>query len=487
MTIPNWLSWPLFIITMGAALLAAGHALLSKRDPRAALGWVAACLFFPAIGPLFYYLFGINRIRTRARRLHADSPQDVKHRAGVGAPPGARRPSPEVERLLEPGHGPRTALTDLVRLGSLVTQLPLVGGNRLRMLRNGEEAFPAMLAAIESARHSVYLCTYLFESNATGRRFVEALARAVERGVRVRVLVDGVGELYGPRRISPLLRRARVPAARFLPPRLLPPQVNINLRNHRKILVVDRRLGFTGGMNIGDRHLAGSASPHRVMDVHFQVEGPIVRKLEDVFLDDWEFVTGESIEAGGPPEAAGDTWARLIADGPADEVDQISDILFGAVSSARRRVWIMSPYFVPPRELIAVLQSAVLRGVDVRVVLPGRNNVLWVHWASRNVLHEILEWGVRVWYQPAPFVHSKLLLVDDDYLQLGSANIDARSLLLNFELVMEVYDSGLAREIEGHFEDAFERSHELSPGELRERPLWARLRDATAAVFAPYL
>lgn len=485
--LPAWLGWSVFVPVTAASFWAAGHALLFKREPRAALGWVTVCLLFPILGPLSYYLFGINRIRTRARRMRAAEAERIRHRPGVAAPAGLHSREDRLAELLEDRPLPATEAQALVRLTTLVTQRTLLEGNRLDLLQNGEEAYPAMLGAIRDAERSVYLTTYLFESNATGREFVDALAAATARGVQVRVLVDGVGEFYSIPRITRLLRRAGVPVARFLPPQLIPPQVNINLRNHRKILVVDSRFGFTGGMNIGDRHRLESDHPWPVRDVHFGVQGPIVRQLENAFLDDWEFITGESLDPGPEPEPAGDSWARIILDGPGEEVDQLLTVLIGALSVARHRVWIVTPYFVPPRELIEAMKSAALRGVDIRVVVPDENNVPYVDWASRNIQWELLEWGIRIFYQPPPMAHSKLLIVDRDYVQLGSANIDTRSLRLNFELTMEIYDGALADRASDYIRGCLRDARPVSLEELRSRPLWIRLRDATAWLFSPYL
>jgi cardiolipin synthase len=270
----NPLEWTLLaLITVGAAA-AAGHALLSKRDPRAALGWIAVCLMFPAAGPVLYFLFGINRIRTRARKLQL-SP---------GAPPPRALSAPDSTGELT-YKDVAAEYRQLARISDAITGRPLVRGNSVELLHSGEQAYPSMLAAIGAAERSVYLATYIFESNQTGLRFVGALAAAKARGVRVRVLVDGIGELYSLPRIGTVLRKQSVPAARFLPPRLLPPAVHINLRNHRKLLVVDGRIGFTGGMNIGDRHLADHGdNPGRVVDAHFRLEGPIVGQMERVFI-----------------------------------------------------------------------------------------------------------------------------------------------------------------------------------------------------------
>ena len=465
----------LLLLHAAAAALSAGHALLHKRDPAAAMGWIAVCLMFPLGGPLLYFLLGINRVHTRARKL------------GIWA-----------RRVPEPGSGRDPAARDLqvppeftahARISYAVSGRPLVGGNALTTLHNGEQAYPRMLAAIAAARRVVYLSTYLFETNGAGRQFIDALAAAAGRGVDVRVLLDGVGEWYSLPRAGTVLRRRGVRVARFLPPKLLPPTVHFNLRNHRKILVVDGNKAFTGGMNIGDRHLAEhEANAARVVDMHFELDGPVVNQIEQVFANDWLFVTGEGVDlspavAGGPGEAI----CRTIVEGPDEDVDKLPMILVGAISAARERVWLMTPYFLPPRELVAALQAAALRGVDVHVILPGLNNLPFVHWATRNMLAELIQRGVQVHYQPPPFVHSKLFVVDAHYAQVGSANLDTRSLRLNFELVTEVYDRDFVGQLVAHFQRARARARPVSLAELNARPLPVQMRDALAWLLSPYL
>ena len=464
----------LLVATVGA-ILSAVHALLNKSDPRAALGWIAVCLMFPLAGPLIYFLFGINRIRTRARKLDS-------------------RLSEAIDRALgddeEPSVTVAAEFTELARISDAVTHQPLVAGNRVELLRCGEEAYPVMLRAIESARRTVLLSTYIFDTDEEGRRFHYALRDAVERGVEVRVLIDGVGSFYSWPRAAGLLRRLRVPVARFLPPRLMPPAFHINLRNHRKILTVDGSVGFTGGMNLGGRHMVTRAARPSV-DMHFRLTGPVVLQLEELFCADWWFVTGESLTIEPPPPATAEpesvALCRTVADGPNEDLNKLITILVGAVSSARRRIEIMSPYFLPPRELSSALQAAALRGVVVRVLLPGRNNLPYVHWATRNMLADLLEHGVEVYYQPPPFVHTKLFLVDGHYAQIGSANLDPRSLRLNFEVAVEVYDTPFARMLERHFEEARSRSRRVDLDEIQNRSLPVRMRDAAAWLFSPYL
>jgi cardiolipin synthase len=345
-----------------------------------------------------------------------------------------------------------------------------------------------MWEVLAGARHTVYLSTYIFETNESGRRFVALLGEAVRRGVEVKVLVDGIGELYSYPRATPLLAEAGVSAARFLPPRLWPLTVHINLRNHRKILAVDGRVAFVGGMNLGDRHLTREEGSPGVVDLHFRLEGPVVSQVERVFLDDWDFATGETTS---PPPArgkpAGESLARALVDGPNHDLNKLTTLLVGAVSQARQRVTLMTPYFLPPQELIAALQAAALKGVEVTVLLPGKNNLPVVHWATRNLLWEVLQRGVRVFYQPPPFVHSKLFLVDGAYALIGSANLDPRSLRLNFELGVEVYDPVFVRELEEHAEACRERSREVTLAEVDGRSLPERFRDSLAWLFTPYL
>lgn len=452
--------------------IAAGHALLTKREPQVAGAWIAVCLVFPLAGAIFYYVFGINRVRTRARKLVAEE----------RIPPSAG-PSSE---LHSPTISPEYA--EQVRISDAVTGRKLEAGNRLQVLHNGEQAYPVMLEAIDTAEQSVYLSTYIFENNTSGRQFIRALTAAHKRGVDVRVLIDGFGELYSWPRASTLLKRAQVPVARFLPPRIMPPQLSINLRNHRKMLIIDGCLAFTGGMNIGDRHLVQSRRPHRVADMHFSFDGPVARQIEEVFLEDWEFTTGASTN---PPSRAlrhtDGALCRIISDGPNEDLDRLIMTLIGALSAAREEVWLVSPYFLPMRPLVTALEAAALRGVTIRILLPEMNNLPFVHWATRHMLGELIHWGVKVYYQPPPFAHTKLFVVDRRYAQVGSANLDPRSLRLNFELNAEIYDRPLARQLAAECELISSRSRRITEAELNQRSALERIRDAIFWLTSPYL
>lgn len=474
------LRWVVTAVAAVLGLVTAAHALLNKRDPRAAVGWMALCLVVPFVGPLTYLILGVNRIRTRGRKIgrrRRPLAASTAHTVRDDGSSANRGPSvPE-------------AYSELAKISSAVSRRPLVGGNHVVPLVNGEQAYPPMLDAIRNARERVWVETYIFETNPIGMEFVDALVDAHRRGVDVRVLVDGLGERYARPRVTRLLRKHGVPAKRFLPPRLFPPQFHINLRTHRKALVVDGEIAFTGGMNIGGRHLVDDPDNDiPTQDIHFELRGPVIHQLEQLFLEDWCFTTGEPApDIGEPPPPVGDMLCRTVAAGPNEDFERITAILVGAVSAARKCVYIVTPYFLPPRELISALQAASLRGVDVEIILPGENNLPYVEWAATNGLWELLQRGVRVFFQPPPFAHTKLFVVDDHYLQFGSANLDPRSLRLNFELVVELFSPDVGRIAGDHFRALRDRSRETSLSEVDERSLPVRLRDAFCWLFTPYL
>ena len=461
------------------ALFSASHALLFKRDPRAAFGWIVISLTVPLFGPFLYWTMGVNQIHRRARQWI----ESGRRLSGWARFP--ERHDEEAAHFLPEGG---EHLAELRSLGDRVGNFPLVAGNRVIPLKNGDGAYPAMLAAIDGACHSVHLSTYIFDGDETGRRFTDALKAAAGRGVEVRVIVDSMGEKYSRPTARRLLKGSAVQIGRFLP---LSQGVYINLRNHRKLLVVDGSRAFTGGMNIGSRHITGGhgAAPS-VVDLHFSVAGPVVADLQRVFLGDWHFVTGEILKDGHlfpPLPRAGTALVRAISDGPDKDFRKIHQIIMGALCCARHHVRIMTPYFIPDQPLISALVTAALRGIDVTLVLPARNNLPYVHWATRAYLWELLKQGIRVLYQPPPFVHTKLLLVDGVWGLIGSANLDPRSLRLNFEFDLEIYDREFAELMGRDFDAAVARSRGVTLEEMDGRPLPQRIRDGAAKLFSPYL
>ena len=463
------------------ALLAVGHVLINKRDSRAAAGWVGFIWFVPLVGPLVYGIFGVNRIRRRALSLRT---QREHYRAQLAHV--AREPEPE-------GITMPSEVGEFAAIAGVINQTQsrnLTKGNRVQPLLDGDEAYPAMLEAIGRAQRSIALSTYIFDRDEAGELFVNALAAAVRRGVQVRVLIDATGTRYSWPSVLGLLKEAGIPYARFLPAFPLWRLFSINLRNHRKLLIIDGEVGFTGGINIRAGHLVARQPSHPVKDLHFRVEGPVVGHLQEVFAEDWHFTTRELLasETWFPPlSGEGSVVARGIADGPDEEIDPLRWAILAALSTARNSVCIATPYFLPDAPIISALNLAAMRGVVIDIVLPERSNLPFVHWASRALWWQVLERGCRIWLTPGVFDHSKIMIVDGRWTLLGSANWDPRSLRLNFEFNVECYDRNLAEQLERWFRSKRDRSRRVTLEEVDSRSIPAKLRDGAARLFSPYL
>jgi cardiolipin synthase len=475
--------WQIAALGLGLllSLVATGHVVLYKRDSRAAISWVGLVWLVPLGGAVLYFIFGVNRIRHKAAQLRRNL---ERFRAQA---PQSECPSDAV-----PHHLPDDAehLGMLARVVEGVVQRPLLTGNGIDLLENGDEVYPAMLEAIQQARQSISLVTYIFDRDEVGTAIAVALGEAARRGVEVRVLVDAMGIQYSLPTIVRTLRREGVRVARFLPSLSPWHLMSLNMRMHRKVLVADGRVGFTGGMNIRLGHCVGRRPAHPVQDIHFRLQGPVVSQLQEVFADDWLFTTGEALrgDAWFPPTVrAGVVLARGVTDGPDENFEKLLWTLLGALSIARHSVRIMTPYFLPDPALVSVLNLAAMRGVQVDILLPSRVNLPFILPASRAMWPQVLQHGCRIWLTPAPFDHSKLMLLDGCWVLLGSANWDPRSLRLNFEFNVECYDVALCRRLELWFEEKRHAAHPVTREEVDGRSLPARLRDGIARLLTPYL
>ncbi len=468
-------------LTVLLAVIASGHAILYKRDSRAAVSWVGLIVLVPVVGALLYALLGINRIRRNATGLRADAPRLSGSFATVAA----------ADRALARHLSPDDAhLVTLARYVDRVTRRSLTEGNTVTPLVNGEQAYPAMLRAIDAAERSIALSTFIFDQDATGNRFADALQRATKRGVVVRVLIDGLGARYSWPPIVRALKQRGLTVARFMPT-IAPWRAPFwNLRNHRKILVVDGSVGFTGGMNLRQGHLVAALPKRPVQDMHFRLAGPVVQHLMEAFAEDWVFTTRELLTGPTwfPPLApVGAVAARGITDGPDEDFEKLRWVLQGALGVARQSVRIVTPYFLPDATLVTMLTVAALRGVKVEILLPAKNNHPLVHWAAQAQLWQVVKRDCDVYYTPPPFDHTKLMLVDHTWVLLGSANWDPRSLRLNFEFNVECYDATLATQLGAFMDAKRDMSRLVTPEELDALPLPIRLRNGIVRLGAPYL
>jgi len=474
--------WPHLVglLTLLIAALTSGHAILHKRDSRAAVLWVGFIWLVPLLGPVLYLLLGINRIRRRAVSLRGSPARPpVLPAAALDSLPSADALLPDALHL-----------RSLAQLVGRVVGRPLIGGNSVEALVNGDVAYPAMLSAIAAARRTISLSTYIFDNDRSGRLFVAALGNAVCRGVEVRVLIDDAGARYSWPSIIHPLRGARVPVGRFLPTFAPWRLMTMNLRNHRKILVVDGSLGFTGGMNIREGNRVAEHPRRPVQDLHFRLAGPVVAQLQETFAADWAFVTQESLRGENwfpPLDSKGTVMARAIPDGPDEDFEKLRLTILGALACAQTSVVIVTPYFLPDPALISALNLAALRGVQVDIILPRESNLPFVHWASRAMWWQVLQRGCRVWLTPPPFDHSKLMLVDGYWALVGSANWDPRSLRLNFEFNLECYGRELAAQFENLIRLKLEHAEPVTLEQVDRRTLPVKLRDGVARLLTPYL
>lgn len=471
-----WESTLLALLHITLALGTTLHILLTKPDVRAAIGWTGLVWLSPFIGLALYLGFGINRVARRALRLR----------------PRGRRPERKPPPRFPWGEVDDPPLEQLRRLGLALSGLQLSDGNRFQLLDSGDGGYPAMIAAIDGAQRSVALASYIFRDDIAGRPFIDALAAAQRRGVEVRVLVDGVGGGWLWCDVARALRPQGVKVARFLHSFLPWRMSTVNLRNHRKLLVVDGCLGFTGGLNIGAENLLASNPPSPVRDLHARLEGPVVAHMLKIFQEDWTFTTGEKLdgpawEAAAEPVDGASVAARGIPSGPDEDFEHIAIVMAGALAAAQHRVRIVTPYFLPDTPLLEALRVACLRGLAVDLVLPERSNHRFVDWASHAQLRPLLEAGCRIYLTPPPFDHAKLMTVDDHWVLLGSANWDVRSLRLNFEYTVECYCQTLAGRLRDEIESRMESAHVLTVADMKAMPRWKQLRAAAARLGLPYL
>jgi cardiolipin synthase len=446
--------------------------LLKKSDVRGALGWIGAAWLAPILGAFIYYMFGINRVTRRALRLARLDKGETATRATPAEPKGA----PNIQTLAE--------------VGRRLTGAPLTYGNTIEVLTGGDQAYPAMLEAIGAASHSVALASYIFRDDQAGEEFVRALSQAERRGVEVRVLIDSVGTRYV---FSPIYRRLKavgVPVARFLHTWVPWRMPFLNMRNHRKVMVVDGTLAFLGGMNIGDENCLSRKPRHYVNDIHFRVGGPVVRSVMEAFARDWNFTTDETLDHDiwwPKLSSQGHVLARGLRSGPDADLYKLEILLGAAINLAKSRIRIVTPYFLPDQALEFAIAQAVMRGVKVEIVIPEYSDHIYFDWAVRAHLRFFRYTKADVYLSPEPFDHSKLATLDGEWSLIGSSNWDARSFRLNFEYDLECYDADFTASLDRIIDAKIANAQKLDYQALLKKPVIIRLRDALFRLLVPYL
>lgn len=465
----------LYLFTWGFVPL----ILLKKKPwPTSTVAWIMAVVTLPYFGALLYVVFGINRVERRVTQRQA----------------AARR----INRLVPQLAGQHLVSQDrfspaqrqLLRVAERVSGAKATLGNRVQLYAETSDAFAAIEATLRAARESIHLEYYIWQPDRIGTRLRDILIERARAGVKVRFLYDTLGSMRLTKRFLAEMQAAGITVAPFLPGRSLRERWSINLRNHRKIILVDGAIGFTGGMNVGDEYLGRDPHFGYWRDTHLRVTGPAVLQLQEVFVTDWYSATGEEldpVEHFPSPDEIGKVTAQVIAGGPDQEESAFHALMFAAIAGAEREVTLATSYFVPTPALCMALQSAALRGVRTRVLVSGPVTYWTTYHACRSYYDELLQSGVDIYEYRKGQQHAKTLTVDGEWSLVGSPNFDARSVFLNFEVAAAFFDAGIAEQLTHHFEEDLAGAVRIEPTEWGQRSTWERLKENTSRMFAPVL
>jgi cardiolipin synthase len=472
----------LLLLHGGLAIFACCHALIHRPTGRSATLWFGPIVLLPLLGLMLYAVLGIDRISRRALfkgRSRAELRKSYPEVPGLTA------------LLREHACQPGEPLADIHAVVGRLSQRPVLRDNDLSLLVDGEQFFPALMNDIAAATSTINLMTYIFDEDSVGQDVLDALVAAAERGVGVRVLYDAAGCVGTPWVFFEVARSRGVALIPFFPLNPLARRAQINLRNHRKVIVIDGKLGYIGGMNISRTQMAGDIdNEDRCRDLHLRVRGPVVQQLQEVFVEDWYYATGEKLlnEEHFPRlEPAGSDVARVITGGPDEEYEHILQLYFAAIGGAKRSIRLVTPYFIPEAPLSYALMNAALRGVETELFLPGKSDHPFIKRASYMHLPGLIEAGVKIYEQAPPFIHTKAYLFDDAWALMGSPNMDPRSFRLSYESILEISHTSVLDELKSWIDDSRANSTLLTASTLQSRPLRSRLLDRFCNLFSPIL
>ena len=453
------------------------HIILHKDDVPSAIGWAGLVWLAPLVGCVAYVILGINRVRRKALRLH-NRGADIFTVTG--------KTPQEIEKEIP------APLWQMLRLGYRVHPQHLALGNAVRPLVNGDEAYPQMCAAIAKAQTEVLIASYIFDNDKAGQLFLPALESAVKNGAAVRMLIDGVGLNYSRPNIHAAVKHIKgVEFSVFLPSKSPINLPFVNLRNHRKMMIIDGQTAFFGGMNVAEGNLVSQRPKEPIQDVTFEVRGPVIYQMARLFEEDWIFSGKKpflpaSARCPHHVSCPGKTPARIIPDGPDGDFGKIERLCLGALACAQKSARIVTPYFLPENNILSALETAAMRGVEVEIILPQKSNIFGMDWAMEANFNRLMSKGVKIYRAAPPFDHSKLFLVDDIWLFAGSANWDVRSFKLNFESNIECFDPELAQQVRRIIEHKQSKSVLLHYQGHMHPPLLRTLRNNAMRLLTPY-
>ena len=451
------------------------------RQPQASIAWILTIAFVPYLGALAFLLFGTNPVHRRRQE-----------RAATVGELDARSREDDAVGLADLAEWPRRGAQAAEIVHRLCGTRP-TRGNRVEVIADTNRTLGLIEQAIREATHHVHLEYYIWNTDQTGRRLRDLLIERARDGIRIRFVYDSFGSLFLRGRFVEPMVAAGIEVATFLPGQTWRERWSLNNRSHRKIIVVDGRIGFTGGMNIGDEYLGLLKRSGRWRDSHLRIEGPAVRQLQAVFQEDWYFARNEDFHAKeyfpDPEVADGGQIAQMIAGGPSDLFPAMHAILFGAINAATEQILLTTGYFVPTDSLTMALGAAAIRGVEVRILVPGHTPHLTqaTIWAGRSYYDKLLEAGCRIWEYTGGTLHAKTLAVDGQWALVGSANFDHRSTLLNFEVGCIVYGPQTAAELADQFDRDLRHADPVTADERAGISNWRRFGENFTRLFAPIL
>ncbi len=448
------------------------NIILYKDDVKSSIGWIGLVWLSPLIGTVIYIIFGINRIKRKAETLRNSGPDTLDFIMAETALP-LKEQAPNFIQLLMLGYKVHPQLFALK--------------NKVTPLLNGDEAYPEMAKAIAAAKKEVLIASYIFDNDAAGAMILDAAKQAALNGAKIRVMVDGIGINYSKPTIKSAAEQIEgLEFAVFLPSKKPVTLPFVNLRNHRKIMVIDGHTAFFGGMNISADDILKTKPKHPVADITFKVEGPVTQQMAAVFLSDWLFCRGKNfapVTYEAQPNNDGQSPCRIIPDGPDSDRGKIQMLISGALSCAQKKIQIVTPYFLPESETLSDLITAAMRGVEVEIILPNRSNIFGMDWAMQSNFEMLINKGIKIYRTPAPFDHSKIFVIDGYWSLVGSANWDVRSFKLNFECNMECLSRELASKLEKIIEDKKAKAQLVTAAPKNKL---IQLRNNTMRLLTPY-
>ncbi len=457
--------------------------LLDNKNPAKSIAYIMLLALVPVLGLVVYYFFGRDYRKQRIFNLKGavDSPIIesfwTDHRL-------------EFERRFERTEKQFGDLIAPARLIFNQHQGVLSEHNKITLLINGESKFPEVLRSLEQAKHHIHMEYYIFSYDDIGKKVVDILMRKAREGVEIRIIIDDFGSQKN-RKMVRRLRKAKVEVYRFMPV-TFPFLAQANFRNHRKIIVIDGRVGFEGGINIDERYI--NSGKHRLYwrDTHIKVEGPLVNQLQLQFLLSWHFTAKmkfpfERPYFGNEFETPGDATATLVASGPDSPRPYCMEAILAAINQAKKRIWIVTPYFIPTDQIITALQIAASNGVDVQMILPGKSDSHVVKHASLSYIRPLLRSGIRIFFYEKGFAHAKTMTFDGQVAIIGTANMDTRSFYINFEIAAVIYDKKLCEEVDKSFLNDLKQSKEVTFRDWSKRSFYNRLLDSVCRLLTPLL